>query len=357
MIEKRIDHPLSDHGLHSRVLTFSEGNALEKVARDNYIPPSLDKAIREIQSSPDPSMVYLYDRALGAGEIYGPNNNGDFFSKSDLKSHHDSFVKSARLYRHHKSNGPNIGDVMASAYNEKLDTVDLIIRAPLEKVASDVEKLDNGFILATSMGARLKYDVCSYCGNRASRRSLYCPHLKYNMLKMYPDGRQVYAINPSPKFVDISLVVIPAAPESAILRKIASKRSSIVETLNSGIIAPARGVINPLIVEKTANLNRRDLIMTIDSVKGPLRPDEFCAIMRKDASIINPDIVPYVGYKRVAGRLFEGNRIEKLASAIDVIPDLPLSSNKMVFASFMDHDEMVDYLNYRKLSDSRVYIR
>ena len=347
MIEKRIDHPLSDHGLHSDILDFSVGGALQKVASQQYIPPSLDRAIREIQAAPDPSKVYLYDRALGAGEIYGPNNNGDWFGSEELRRHHDSFVKSAKLYRHHKNKGPHIGDVLASAYNERLDTVDLIISAPIDKLASDIARLDGGSVLATSMGAKLRYDICSYCGNRASRRSLYCSCLKYNILKIYPDGRQVFAINPNPKFVDISLVVIPAAPESVVLRKIASfsylKKQALFEQTTE------RGVINPIIIEKTSNIHRADLLRTLHQVKGALRPDEFQAVLRKDASLIRTDMVPYVGFQRVSDKNIGGRIIDKLAGAISNIPNIMLDTTaKQQNASFLDFNEKIAYLQYRQ---------
>jgi hypothetical protein len=68
---------------------------------------------------------------------------------------------------------------------------------------------------------RVPFDVCSICKNRARTRAEYCPHLRYQMRKILPDGRQVCAINTLPKFFDISFVLIGAEKAAHVLKKVA----------------------------------------------------------------------------------------------------------------------------------------
>jgi len=344
---------MSSHGFDSEILDFSGRGALRKIASTgSYIPENLQEEIRHIESAPDPNMVYLYDRALGAGEIYGPNNNGDWFAKDELQKHHGSFVKHAKLYRHHQNKNPanSVGDVLASGYNDKLETVDLIIRAPLEKVAADLQKLDSGKAIATSMGAKVKFDVCSICGNRARTRSAYCNHLKYEMLKMHDDGRQVFAFNPSPKFMDISIVVVPAAPESAILRKIASQNTYNYrgyEDSSNFYTTDDRGVCSTDVIWALSKMaSHRDAVMTLHHAKGLVRPDEFVAILRKDASLLSPEHIPFVGYRRVGGG-FDGSPNLRLSEAISYEPDMYIEKTASAQSAFyMTPDEKDEYLRY-----------
>ncbi|MBP9826356.1 MAG: hypothetical protein KBF21_19165, partial [Thermoanaerobaculia bacterium] len=68
---------------------------------------------------------------------------------------------------------------------------------------------------------RVPYDRCSICDNRAKNRAEYCPHLRYQMNKILPDGRRVFAYNDKPKFFDISFVTIGAEKASHVLKKVA----------------------------------------------------------------------------------------------------------------------------------------
>lgn len=59
---------------------------------------------------------------------------------------------------------------------------------------------------------------CSICGNRAKTRNEYCDHLLKHMNQILPDGRRIYAKNLSPKFFDISVVLIPAEKTAGFLK-------------------------------------------------------------------------------------------------------------------------------------------
>lgn len=351
----------ADYGSKATIIEPSEG--LEKVASLNtHIPESLQDVIWDLEKNAQEGMTYLYDRALGAGEIYGPNNNGDWFGRNELINRHDTFVKCAHLFRHHQNKDPRnaIGGVVASDYNHELDTVDLILAAPTSNIEKDLSKLASGHVIATSMGAKVKHDVCSICGNQARTRMQYCTHLRNNMLKIFPDGRQVFALNPNPRFIDISIVVIPADPASAVLRKVASlNKISDMKKKDVGNIEE-RGVLNPTVVDATNNLDRATALHTITEAKGILRPDEFKAIMEKDASIIDSSIIPYVIYEHTPKMAMTSRPLTKLANAISMVEDVALSqSARYVEASFLTPMQKDAYLKYRTTLPkfSRAFLR
>ncbi|MFB6373602.1 MAG: hypothetical protein ABEN55_10905, partial [Bradymonadaceae bacterium] len=179
--------------------------------------------------------------------------------------------------------------------------------------------------VATSMGARVKHDKCSICGNKARSRSRYCHHLKNQKLQILDDGRQVYAINPRPRFVDLSFVVVRAAPESVVLEKVASLQE-----------APS----NEDDLQKRRSARAR--------AYGTLRPDEYQAVLQKDASLLRPDCIPYVARQRVEDdQYIDGEPHMKLASLIEDI-DGPSVDPETMRADFLSPHEKIAYLRYRR---------
>lgn len=174
-----------------------------------------------------PGFAYLHVIAMSDSNKYGPNNNGDWFDGSDLKKDHGNFLTNAHIYLHHVNKDPqkSIGKPIYSFYNDNMHRVELVLEIdkslPLAK--ETVSKIRRGEDIFVSMGVNVDHDVCSICGNKAKTRSQYCEHLRYNMRKILPDGRQVYAKNPAPlKFFDISVVHRPADKIAWALDKAAS---------------------------------------------------------------------------------------------------------------------------------------
>ena len=350
-IQKVIDDSASNWGPRFQEIAMgTSGGSIQKIASQTYVPDSLLETMRDIQAAPDPSMAYFYDRAMGAGETYGPNNNGDHFSRQDLIDRHDTFVKVAKMYRHHKSKGPSIGDVMASAYNDRVDTVDLILRAPISHVQDEIERFGRGAKVATSMGAKVPFDVCSICGNKARRRMFYCEHLKRKMLRTH-DGKLVFAYNPKPTFNDISIVVIGAEPTSMVIDKIASKHASIRKVDNS--FEPGdRGVIKPEAVDYISrSLPPGDAIATMHHAFGVLRPDEFTATLRKEASLIRSDVVYYVSPEGRGSDFDMGYSHGKLAMLLKSA-GMDSCGGPSEFADFMSKRERDLYTQYRRVTST-----
>jgi hypothetical protein len=196
-----------------------------KMARP--LPTQIEGYIRE--AKPIPGKAQLLIDAMGAGEYFGSNVNGDYFPEVAL-SHkgadygYETFMHYAYPYRHHVNKDPAraYGErVTLSAYDPHMHRVLLIVRVDDRKCFDILSDLADGRYADVSMGCKVPWDECSICKNRARNRGEYCPHLRYQMNKILQDGRRVCAYNWLPKFFDISFVTIGAEKASHVLKKVA----------------------------------------------------------------------------------------------------------------------------------------
>ncbi len=214
---------------------FTEG--LTKAAADERVASYVMDNLKV-----QPGKMYLHINAMGAGEYYGPNRNGDYFPEETLKAYYKTFETSpAHVFRHHINKDPAraIGRVIFALYNERMHRVELIAEVD-RNLGSDVEdRIAQGDFPATSMACKTPYDVCSICNNKAHTRQEYCVHLKQHLGRQMPDGRRVMSINSAPlKFFDISIVVKPADITSSILQKVANEDPVI----SSALLAEEEGL-------------------------------------------------------------------------------------------------------------------
>ena len=196
-----------------------------KMARE--LPPSIEAYIR--QSKPVAGKTQLLIDAMGAGEYYGSNVNGDYFPEEALRHDgpnygHKTFEMYAYPFKHHVNKDPAraYGDkVVLSAYDNTMHRVLLIVRVDDSKCQDILGDLEDNVYWDVSMGCKVPWDECSICHNRAKNRSQYCSHMRYQMNKILSDGRRVFAYNRLPKFFDISFVTIGAEKASHVLKKVA----------------------------------------------------------------------------------------------------------------------------------------
>ncbi len=165
--------------------------------------------------------------ALGAGEYYGCNRNGDYFSTKELKNNYKTFETHAFFFKHHENKDPkkSYGSVVKAYWNNRMKRVELVVAIDDEKAPDIAKKAKEGALIPVSMACRVPYDVCSICGNKAKSISKYCTHLKNNMSEVLSDGRQIYAENINPTFFDISAVFRPADRTAYVLTKVAGVSS------------------------------------------------------------------------------------------------------------------------------------
>ena len=246
-------------------LLFEETGGLTKSAA----AAEIDDFVKDIPVRD--GFFYLHINAMGAGEYYGSNRNGDYFPEAQLIRWHKTFETSpAHLFRHHVNKDPAkaIGKVIFSYYNPRMHRVELIVEADKVLAADEYHKITVlGQYPATSMACHTPFDVCSICGNKAHSRNEYCTHLTTQLNTLHPDGRKVMALNLGPlKFFDISIVIRPADITSSVLEKVANHQgviSSVEAAMADGVEYQERVNI-PVGIKKEAVEKLADLIKQID---------------------------------------------------------------------------------------------
>lgn len=211
-----------------------------------------EKALH-IKFAKDEIPVHLI--AIGSTEDYGPNRNGDGFTRSCCEKYHNTFEKFARFYRDHANKNPakSFGIVKASYYNEPMRRIELICALNGSPEAAErngglladreMEKLAAGKDIPVSMACKIPFDVCSSCGNKARTRAEYCDSpdngghckaggLKHNLGRVLANGHVLHADNPDPTFFDISHVFRPAD-------RIAYVSGELQKAASAGIVSGA----------------------------------------------------------------------------------------------------------------------
>jgi hypothetical protein len=225
-----------------QVLDPYKSHGLEKTASEAW------DYIQHVK--PKEGKRYILVIAMGAGEFWGANKNGDYFIEADLircyknfettYDHEGKINGGALIFKHHKNklaeNHPWFGTVAKAFYNHKMHRVELLLEVWGSRGQDIIDRIDKGETIAVSMGVRIPYDTCSICGNKAKKKEEYCDHLKREAHKpclintILRDGRQIYAINgnynlaehPNPlRFFDISIVFRPADQTGYMLKKVA----------------------------------------------------------------------------------------------------------------------------------------
>ncbi|MEM2174164.1 MAG: hypothetical protein QXI58_00865 [Candidatus Micrarchaeia archaeon] len=225
-----------------------------------------EEIIKSITFSPKKDKVYVYLVALGAGEYWGPNKNGDFFPESELKKYYKTFENALVYRRHIHKKEKAIGKVLKAFWNDKMKRVELLVEIEKDKAPDVVEKLDKGEVIDFSMGVSIKFDVCSICGNRSYVKTDYCDHIKNHLLEILPDGRQVYMINYGLNFFDISVVIRRADITAISLMKVAKEKGNEYEVNDNLDLAAKRlmAMIEPIEYEIIKKL----LLLTPAKRKG-----------------------------------------------------------------------------------------
>lgn len=247
----------------SSIFTYvidAEKTYLEKTASQYH--PTIAAYINEAKSIKGRTQVLL--TALGAGEFWGANVNGDWFGEAALAHEgpdygYKTFETTAKIYKHHINKDPTAayGDVTLSVYNPAFRRVELIISLNNARAPDIVERIESGDYPDWSMGCRVPFDVCSICGNRAPTRKQYCEHARYNLGKIDPaTGKQVYVMNTRPKFFDISMVLIGADKIAKTHRKVASQSTH----------KPSFAVSSSLLAEKMAE-STKDAVSKVADIE------------------------------------------------------------------------------------------
>lgn len=204
---------------------------------------------------------------------------------------------------------------------------------------------------------------CSICGNRAPTRAQYCNHLRFQMRDVI-NGKKVAALNPSPKFFDISWVTRPADPTAYMLkkvaedvpytliggaaagdyidemesRKLAAHKLAVIDKVVQGIPVDAKTEgVDPV---ELANIGKiRDTIMsscqgsepiddgTLSALSSKSLPNIFSTAMSKGITFTTPEVVKIVIMKSGTGtepsdRMMD-NAVAMQRSILELFGDCP----------------------------------
>jgi len=107
---------------------------LVKTASGLSFTPRIREYITSIKAAKD--KVYALVNAMGAGEYYGCNRNGDYFPEEALKKYHNTFVTDGKPFMYHLNKDPNkcYGNVLFSDYNPVMHRVELVIEYDTSKL-------------------------------------------------------------------------------------------------------------------------------------------------------------------------------------------------------------------------------
>jgi hypothetical protein len=281
----------SDKGIFTYVID-TEKSFLEKTAAEYH--PTIASYINAAKPINGKTQILL--TALGAGEWWGSNVNGDYFPETALAHEgydygYKTFEKFARVYKHHvnKPTSESYGEVLLSVYNPIFHRVELVVTFNHSNASDLVRRIDSGETVEFSMGCRVPFDICNICGNKAPTRAQYCEHAKYYMGRIHPPtGKQVHVINTMPKFFDISVVLIGADRIAKSLKKVASSYFGNIPILGSAYLAEKAAESKKAEIEKEVPANQppasqdkvetlKNLARSISEVKAmePPMPEPF----------------------------------------------------------------------------------
>jgi len=353
-MDKLLDYSSEDSVRKSLYPIRTAGGSLIKHAAASEWPPEVLDFISKLV--PEDNMHYSLCNALGAGEYWSSNVNGDYFERDELISNHGSFLNGTP-FMHHINKDPTkgYGRILFSAYNPRMNRVELVVEHDTTKLPKDiVKKLENDELVNLSMGCRVPFDVCSICGNKAPSPKDYCTHVtKTGLNFVFPDGRKVYLLNPNPDFFDISIVIVPADKTACILAKIfgAKKTASAVDPMRG-----FRSLVTPSAFRAEMAKTASTALSLIDTFENrPMALLRDIALRTKTAAGLCESIKSSRAYFRpneMQAMLFVQSGLEKLAKAVldnnvyfecktCVLTELGEPGNKIKLASLDAHNMAV----------------
>ena len=151
----------------------------------------------------------LHIIALGAYEGTGFNRNGDAFLEEDCRNYHHLFKEAGRaVHRHHrnKPQDPKYGTIKASAYNEAMKRIELIVGLDNDKCADILDEQEKKGQTSWSMASKQAYDVCTWCNHKAKTDKDRCECIPSKIGELNKQGVMCGMINPNPKWFEMSHV-------------------------------------------------------------------------------------------------------------------------------------------------------
>jgi len=169
------------------LFTHGADKYFEKVAAPTLMP-DVTKYIESLRPRPDAQYTLL--NAMGAGEFWSSNVNGDYFTEASLIHAPDDWTGNPLLdkvrskdwaygyptfyyahpYAHHRNKDHTraFGEVELALWNPRMKRVELVTRIDKDKCEQFGgvpvwDKIKQGQFPDVSMGCKVPYDTCSIC--------------------------------------------------------------------------------------------------------------------------------------------------------------------------------------------------
>lgn len=341
----------------------------ESLSKEASASPALEY-IKHI--GPEPGRTVVLILGLGSFEFYGLNRNGDGFNEHPYKpghsngpnrdawvmedecvQHHYHTYEQGHVYRHHVNKDPKkaVGRILKAFWNPLMHRVEVLEDLENKKAPDLAQQIADGEYPAKSMGCRIKFDVCTYCGNMAPTRKHYCDHLKFEMCRLRDDIR-IGALNPSPRFFDSSWVLRPADRTGFMLKKVAehatrpyelwssadlgdyvdhlhekasaaNKLSAIDKVVRgypaamvqgdlpeAGLIEKYRNTALPTVVQNTPELQSGDLA----GLRGHNLADTLASLSRSGILLTTPEFIQLFMHKAMPGVQVPKDLLDRLTA-------------------------------------------
>lgn len=160
---------------------FVDQQALSEIkiasTKESFVTQGDDKKFdleAEIKEFPDSLFTKCF--AIKADET---NDNGDYFSKEELKKAVSTFI-GVPVFTNHQNNDINQarGKVIHSWWDEDRNGIMVIMRIDASAYPQLARGITQKIIIGTSMGCSVKYSLCSVCHNYAETPDGYCSCVK-----------------------------------------------------------------------------------------------------------------------------------------------------------------------------------
>lgn len=231
-------------------------------AKQASVSPMLSEEFQNYRLAPDHTLVHL--APVAASEYYSSNVNGDGFKEETCKHAHRTFLAAHKFHEHdNQDSKKGTGRPVASAYNDKLHRIEILVDLDNKKNASILQDLEKGECPSWSMACKIDFDICNQCNNHATSphgpgpqsddpqelsrpKAGYCKCAKTMLGALLDNGSRVYVDNPHPHFFDISDVATPAEVIASTMRFRKAASASVPVGMGGNDLAVRMGLDAPL---------------------------------------------------------------------------------------------------------------
>ena len=131
----------------------------------------------------NPEHLFVKVFAIRENEM---NDNGDFFSSSELKKAVKTFIGVPVFVNHQNDDVEKArGKVVHAWFDEKkggIYTINMVDKVAYPRLARGIE---TGVITGTSMGCSVSHSLCNICHNFATTAKDFCSHIKERKKKQF----------------------------------------------------------------------------------------------------------------------------------------------------------------------------